>query len=52
MAEGGVSVTALSEERLKLEREAFELERPRLEAARARAEAELKLFLMELAGTR
>lgn len=43
MAEGGVSVTALSEERLKLEREAFELERSRLEAARARAEAELKI---------
>lgn len=43
MAERDVSVAALLEERLKLEREAFELERARLEAARARAEAELKL---------
>ena len=33
---------ALSEERLRLEREAFDIERDRLEAARARAEAELK----------
>ena len=43
MSDGDVSMAALSEERLKLEREAFELERARLEAARARAEAELKL---------
>ncbi|MBO5940013.1 MAG: hypothetical protein J6R18_02310 [Kiritimatiellae bacterium] len=43
MVEGDVSMAALSEERLKLEREAFELERARLESARARAEAELKL---------
>lgn len=43
MAEEAVSITALSEERLRLEREAFEIERSRLEAARARAEAELKL---------
>ena len=42
MAEEVVSITALSEERLRLEREAFEIERRRLEAARARAEAELK----------
>ena len=42
MAEETVSLTALAEERLKLEREAFELERSRLESARARAEAELK----------
>ena len=41
--EEAVSITALSEERLRLEREAFEIERGRLEAARARAEAELKL---------
>ena len=41
--EEAVSITALSEERLRLEREAFEIERSRLEAARARAEAELKL---------
>ena len=41
--EESVSITALSEERLRLEREAFEIERGRLEAARARAEAELKL---------
>jgi len=38
-----VSITALTEERLRLEREAFEIERNRLESARARAEAELKL---------
>ena len=38
-----VSLVALAEERLKLEREAFELERGRLEAARERAEAELKV---------
>lgn len=38
-----VSISALSEERLKLEREALELERARIEAARARAEAELKM---------
>ena len=38
-----VSIAALAEERLKLEREAFELERGRLEAARERAEAELKI---------
>ena len=37
-----VSIAALSEERLRLEREAFEIERSRLEAARARVEAELK----------
>lgn len=42
MAEEAVSVAALAEERLKLEREAFEIERNRLESARARAEAELK----------
>ena len=42
MAEEAVSLVALAEERLKLEREAFELERSRLESARARAEAELK----------
>lgn len=41
--EEAVSIAALSEERLRLEREAFEIERGRLEAARARAEAELKL---------
>ena len=41
--EEAVSIAALSEERLRLEREAFEIERSRLEAARARAEAELKL---------
>ena len=41
--EESVSIAALSEERLRLEREAFEIERGRLEAARARAEAELKL---------
>ena len=43
MAEETVSIAALADERLKLEREAFELERGRLEAARARAEAELKI---------
>ena len=43
MAEDAVSITALSEERLRLEREAFEIERSRLEAAIARTEAELKL---------
>ena len=42
MAEETVSLAALAEERLKLEREAFELERGRLEAARARAETELR----------
>ena len=42
MAEADVSVSALAEERWRLEREAFELEKSRLEAARARAEAELK----------
>lgn len=42
MAEETVSVAALAEERLKLEREAFEIERCRLESARARAEEELK----------
>ena len=41
--DGEVSITALAEERLKLEREAFELEKGRLEAARERAEAELKI---------
>ena len=40
--EEAVSIAALSEERLRLEREAFEIERSRLEAARARVEAELK----------
>ena len=40
--EEAVSIAALSEERLRLEREAFEIERSRLEAARQRAEAELK----------
>lgn len=43
MAEEAVSVVALTEERLKLEREAFEIERSRLQAARDRAEAELKV---------
>ena len=43
MAEDAVSIVALSEERVRLEREAFEIERNRLEAARARAEAELQL---------
>ena len=43
MADEAVSIVALAEERLKLEREAFELEKRRLEAARARAEEELKL---------
>jgi len=43
MAEDAVSIAALSEERMRLEREAFEIERSRLEAARARAEAELKI---------
>ena len=42
MAEAAVSIAALSEERLRLEREAFEIERSRLESARARAEAELR----------
>ena len=41
--DGKDALAALSDERLRLEREAFELERGRLEAARARAEAELKL---------
>ena len=41
--EDPVSIAALSEERLRLEREAFEIERGRLEAARARAEVELRL---------
>ena len=41
--EEAISIAALSEERLRLEREAFEIERGRLEAARARAEAELRL---------
>ena len=43
MAGEEVSITALAEERLRLEREAFEIERSRLEAARERAEAELKI---------
>ena len=43
MAEETISIAALSEERMRLEREAFEIERQRLEAARARAEAELKI---------
>lgn len=43
MAEGDVTMAALSEERIRLEREAFDLERARLESAKARAEAELKL---------
>lgn len=42
MAEADVSLSALAEERFRLEREAFELEKSRLEAARVRAEAELK----------
>ena len=36
MAEEAVSVAALADERLRLEREAFEIERNRLEAARLR----------------
>lgn len=43
MADESVSVAALAEERLKLEREAFEIERERLQSARDRAEAELKV---------
>jgi hypothetical protein len=42
MAEADVSLSALAEERFRLEREAFELEKSRLEAARVRGEAELK----------
>ena len=42
MGDEPVSIAALSEERLRLEREAFEIERSRLEAARARAESELR----------
>lgn len=42
MADETVSVAALAEERIRLEREAFEIERTRLESARARAEEELK----------
>lgn len=44
MAEEAVSVAALADERLRLEREAFEIERNRLEAARLRAEAELRIL--------
>ena len=44
MAEEAVSVAALADERLRLEREAFEIERNRLEAARLRAESELRLL--------
>ncbi len=43
MADEAVSIVALAEERLKLEREAFEIEKRRLEAARLRAEEELKI---------
>ncbi len=43
MADEAASVASLTEERLRLEREAFEIERSRLLAARDRAEAELKV---------